>query len=67
MKFHSKETRQLITSKNLKSEEAVLICSEPLTNEENWIELNDNQLIIVKNNLKLKNGRSKLIPVSITK
>lgn len=54
IKFHSKETRQLITSKNLEGEEAVLVCSEPLTEEENWIELSNNQLIMVKRNLKLK-------------
>ncbi len=54
IKFHSKETRQLITSKNLEGEEAVLVCSEPLTEEENWIELSNNQLLMVKRNLKLK-------------
>ncbi len=54
MKFQSNETRQLITSKNLKGEEAVLVCSEPLTEDENWIELNNNQLLIVEKNLKLK-------------
>ncbi len=54
MEFQSKETSQLIISKNLRGEEAVLVCSEPLTEEENWVELSDNQLIMVKRNLNVK-------------
>ncbi|KKL17931.1 hypothetical protein LCGC14_2480610 [marine sediment metagenome] len=54
IKFQSKETLQLITSKNLKDEEAILVCSEKLTEEENWVELDNNQILIVKKNLKLE-------------
>jgi len=66
IEFESKETRQLIKSKNLNNEESVLVCSEPLTEEENWKEFSNNQLIMIKKNLKQKNGRFEIILKSIT-
>lgn len=54
IKYQSEETKQLLISKNLSGEKAFLVCSEPLTKEENWKALSNNQLIIVKRNLKLK-------------
>lgn len=50
--FKSEETRQLIKSKRLRGEKSVLICSEKLTNEENWKVLANNHLFIVNCNLK---------------
>lgn len=46
-KFKSRETEQLIKSKILNNEKAVLVCSEKLTKEEKWEPLSNDQLIIV--------------------
>ena len=54
IKFQSKETAQFIESKNLRGEEAVLVCSEPLTEEEKWLEISNSQLIMIDRKLNLK-------------
>jgi len=52
--YMSEETKQMIKSKLLLGEEAVLICSEPLTKGENWKPLELGELIMVDRNLKIK-------------
>jgi len=53
MKYLSKETRLLIRSKSLSGEKAIIICSEKLTYDENWIQIPNGTLIIVDENLRI--------------
>lgn len=51
IEYLSKETKALIRSKSLKGEKAVLVCSEKLTKDENWEEINIGNLLVINNNL----------------
>ena len=51
--YISKETSQLIQSKRLIDEKAIIICSEKMTEEENWIPISNSTLIIVDKNLEI--------------
>ncbi|MCX7879498.1 MAG: class II glutamine amidotransferase [Ignavibacteria bacterium] len=50
----SKETQALLQSKALNNEKAILVCSEKLT-DENWKEINFGSLVIIDQNLNIKN------------
>lgn len=52
MNYTSEETKLLIYSKSLAGEKAVIICSEQLTVDEDWISLPNETLMIVDNNLR---------------
>ncbi|MEM4295841.1 MAG: class II glutamine amidotransferase [Candidatus Anstonellales archaeon] len=52
--YVSKETKALITSKSLNGEKAVLLCSEKLTDDEDWKEINFGTLLIINSNLTIK-------------
>lgn len=54
IKYLSKEARSLIKSKSLREEKAILVCSEKLTNDENWEEINFGNLLVINSNLKIK-------------
>jgi len=47
----SEETRMLLDAKALANEKAVLVCSEKLTQGENWQEIKAGQLLIVYSRL----------------
>lgn len=49
----SKETQLLLTSKSLNREKAVVICSEDITDESNWEEIAQRELVIVDKNLNI--------------
>ena len=51
--YISDETRLLIHSKSLSGEKAIIICSEQLTLDENWINLPNENLMVADRNLKL--------------
>ncbi len=55
--YKSKQTRQLILSKLLNEEKAIIICSEKLTSEENWTPIENNTLLTVDGNLKISATR----------
>lgn len=50
----SKETNLLFEAKKLAFEKAVLVASEKLTQDENWIEISDGELLIVDKSLNIK-------------
>jgi len=52
MNYTSEETKLLIYSKSLAGEKAVIICSEQLTVDEDWISLPNETLMVVDNNLR---------------
>lgn len=54
VEYLSEETKALIRSKSLKGEKAVLVCSEKLTNDENWEEINFGSLLVINNNLTIE-------------
>lgn len=49
----SDETKQLIHSKSLSNEKAVLVCSEKLTNE-NWNDVELDELLTVEPSLEIR-------------
>lgn len=51
--YVSKKTSQLIQSKRLVDEKAIIISSEKMTEEENWIPISNSTLMIVEKNLDL--------------
>ena len=51
--FQSKETKLLISSKLLREEKAVIICSEKLTEDEDWILIPNHSLLIVDESLNI--------------
>jgi len=51
--YKSAETRQLIHSKLLNEEKAVIICSEKLTEDENWHLIDNNTLLTIDGDLKI--------------
>jgi predicted glutamine amidotransferase len=51
--FESQETKALLHSKSLKGERAVLVCSEPLT-EEKWRKIKFGNMVIIEHNLHMK-------------
>ena len=53
MNYKSEETKLLIYSKSLAGEKAVIICSEQLTSEEDWISFSNGSLVVVDNDLKI--------------
>ncbi len=53
-KFKSNETKMLIKSKASNKEKAVIVCSEKLTNDENWQCINNNELLIITKELEIK-------------
>jgi len=57
IEYLSKETKALIRSKSLKGEKAVLVCSEKLTKDENWEEINIGSLLVINNNLTIDEVR----------
>lgn len=52
LEYLSKETQLLIKSKDAKLEEAVIFCSEKLT-EENWQEIENGQLMVINEKLDI--------------
>ncbi|MCX8106742.1 MAG: class II glutamine amidotransferase [Ignavibacterium album] len=48
----SKETLALYESKRLSQEKAIIISTEELTDDENWIKIEDNSLLVIDKNLK---------------
>ena len=57
MKAHSKETQLLLESKTLNKEEAILICSEKLTRDENWQEIEMGMLVTINSDLSIDRSR----------
>ena len=53
LNYTSKETKLLIRSKSLSSEKAIIICSEQLTSDEEWILIPNGSVVIVDNNLEI--------------
>ena len=53
LNYNSEQTRLLIRSKRLYGERAIVICSEQLTTDEEWIPFSNGELMIVDNNLKI--------------
>ena len=53
LNYTSKETKLLIRSKRLSSEKAIIICSEQLTSDEEWILIPNGSVVIVDNNLEI--------------
>lgn len=51
--YISDKTRLLIHSKSLSGEKSIIICSEQLTLDENWINLPNENLMVADRNLKL--------------
>ena len=51
--YKSKETGLLIKSKKLFDEKAIIVCSEKLTEEENWITIHNKSLMIIDKNLEI--------------
>ncbi|MEM4195361.1 MAG: class II glutamine amidotransferase [Candidatus Anstonellales archaeon] len=54
--FESRETKALLRSKSLSGERAVLVCSEPLT-EEKWEEIKFGNMLIIESDLSMKEVR----------
>jgi len=52
--YVSKETNQLIQSKKLSDEKSIVICSEKMTSEENWIPISNSSLMIVEKKFDIK-------------
>ncbi len=59
LEFRSQETEQIIRSKSLSGEKAVLVCSEKLT-EESWEEVGWGQMLIIAADLSVK--RVQILP-----
>ena len=53
LNYLSEETSLLIHSKRLSGEKSIIICSEKLTLDEEWIPIDDGTLIIIDNNMKI--------------
>lgn len=53
IELFSKETKAIIHSKSLKGENAVLVCSEKLTYDEEWEEIRFGNLLIIDSKLKM--------------
>lgn len=53
LEYSSKQTRMMINSKRLYGEKAVIICSEQLSSDEEWVPLNNGELLLVSNNLEI--------------
>lgn len=53
LNYTSKETKLIIRSKSLSSEKAIIICSEQLTSDEEWILIPNGSVVIVDNNLEI--------------
>jgi len=54
IEFLSEETKALIHSKSLKGEKAVLVCSEKLTDNERWEEIDFGNLFIIESDLRMR-------------
>lgn len=54
LEFQSPETEALLRSKSLKGEKAVLVCSEKLTSDENWVEIGSGNLLEINGDLVTK-------------
>lgn len=57
LKYTSEQTRLFIHSKRLSNERAIIICSEQLTSNEEWIPFSNGDLIIVDDTLKISNEK----------
>ena len=53
LNYASEETKLLIYSKSLAGEKAIIICSEQLTSDEEWIPISNRSLVVVNNDVKI--------------